>query len=82
MSILLLLDMFYEEWKEILLLWDQGNILDGYEKLLSKPHPVGKFAFNYLVGLKESLMVKLVHNLKATKFCCKIGLRREVTRTS
>ncbi len=38
MLILLLLNMFYEEWKEILLLWEQGKILNGYSKLPSRPH--------------------------------------------
>jgi hypothetical protein len=34
---MLLADLFYEEWKEILLLWKQGKILDEYGKLPSKP---------------------------------------------
>jgi hypothetical protein len=63
MSILLLLDMFYKEWKEILLLWEQGKILDGYCKLPSRPQHVGKSAFHFLVGLKETHMVKLAHEI-------------------
>jgi len=65
MSILLLSDLLYEEWKEILLLWEQGKILDKYGKLPSRPQLVGKSTFNYLVGLKEFHMVKLAHGLKA-----------------
>jgi hypothetical protein len=34
-------------------------------KLPSRPQLVGKSAFNCLVGLKESHMVKLLHGLKA-----------------
>jgi hypothetical protein len=30
---ILVLDMFYEEWKEILLLWEQGKILDNHNKI-------------------------------------------------
>jgi hypothetical protein len=37
MSILLLSDMFYEKWKEILLMWEHGRILDDYEKLPLRP---------------------------------------------
>jgi hypothetical protein len=37
MSIMLLLNLFYEKWKKILLLWEQGKILDGYGKLPSRP---------------------------------------------
>jgi hypothetical protein len=65
MSTLLFSNLFYEEWKEILLLWEQGKILDKYDKLLSRPQPMGKLTFNFLAGLKESHMVKLVHGLKA-----------------
>ncbi len=67
MSILLLLDLLYEEWKEILLLWEQGKILDGCGKLPSRPQLVGKLAFNCFMGLKESHMVKLAHGLKVHK---------------
>jgi hypothetical protein len=56
-----------EDWKEILLLWEQGNFLDEYGKLPSRPQPVGKSAFNCLVGLKEFYMVKLAHGSKAHK---------------
>ncbi len=42
MSIPLLSDLLYEKWKEILLLWEQGKILDGYGKMFSKPQPMGK----------------------------------------
>jgi hypothetical protein len=49
---MLLSNIFYEKWKEILLLWDQGKILDGYGKLPSRPQPMGKSTFNCLVGLK------------------------------
>jgi hypothetical protein len=38
---------------------------DEYDKLLSRPQLVGKLTFNYLVGLKEFHMVKLVFGLKA-----------------
>jgi len=62
--ILLLLDMLYNEWKEILLLWGQGKILDGYGKLPSRPQPIGKSSFNCLLGLKETYMVKFTHGLK------------------
>jgi hypothetical protein len=48
-----------------LLLWEEGKILDEYDKLPSKPQVVGKLAFNFLVGLKEFCMVNLVHGLKA-----------------
>jgi hypothetical protein len=65
MSNLLLLDMLYKEWKEILLLWEHVKILDGYDKLPSRPQPVGKSTFNCLVGLQEIHMVKLTHGLKA-----------------
>jgi hypothetical protein len=41
-----------------------GKILDGYGKLPSRPHLVGKSTFNCLVGVKESHMVKLAHGLK------------------
>jgi hypothetical protein len=65
MSILLLLDMLYKEWKEILILWEQGKVLDVYNKLPSRLQHVGKSAFNFLVGLKETHMVKLALGLKA-----------------
>jgi hypothetical protein len=45
-------------------LWERGKILDKYDKLFSRPQLVGKLTFNYLMGLKESHMVKLVHGLK------------------
>jgi len=64
MSILLILDLLYEEWKEILLLWKHGKILDRYDKLPLKPQPMGKSTFNCLMGLKESHMVKLTNGLK------------------
>jgi hypothetical protein len=64
MTILLFLDMFYNEWKYILLLWEQGKILNGYNKLPIRPQPIKKSAFNYLVGLKEIHMVKFAHGLK------------------
>jgi hypothetical protein len=64
-SLLLLSDMFYEKWKEILLLWEHGKILDMYYKLPSRPQPMGKSAFNCLMGFKEIHMVKHVHGLKA-----------------
>jgi hypothetical protein len=67
MSFLLILNMLYEEWKEILLLWEQGQILDGYNKLPSRPRLVVKSTFNCLVGFKEFHMVKLAHGLKAHK---------------
>jgi hypothetical protein len=53
MSIMLLSNLLYEEWKVILLLWEQGKILDKYGKLPSRPQLVGKSTFNCLVGLKE-----------------------------
>ncbi len=65
MSIMLLSNLLYEEWKEILLLWEQGKILDEYGKLPSRPQLVGKSTFNCFVGLKESHMMKLAHGLKA-----------------
>ncbi len=37
MPIMLLLDLFNEKWKEILLLWKQGKILDKYGNFFSKP---------------------------------------------
>jgi hypothetical protein len=37
MSIRLFSNLLHEEWKEILLLWEQGIFLDGYDKLLSRP---------------------------------------------
>jgi hypothetical protein len=64
MSILLLSNLIYEKWKDILLLWEQGKILDKYGKLLLKPQPVRKSVFNCLVGLKESHMEKLAYGLK------------------
>jgi len=67
MSIFLLSNLFYEKWKDILLLWEQGKILDEYGKLNSKPQLVKKLTFNCLKGLKESHMVKLAHGLKAHK---------------
>jgi hypothetical protein len=36
-----------------------------YNKLFARPQPVKKSAFNCLVGLKETHMVKLTHGLKA-----------------
>jgi hypothetical protein len=54
MSIFSLSNLLYEKWKDILLLWEQGKILDGYGKLNSKPQLVEKSTFNCLVGLKES----------------------------
>ncbi len=67
MSIFLLSNLFYEKWKDILLLWEQGKILDGYGKLNSKPQLVKKSTFNCVEGLKESHMVKLAHGLKVHK---------------
>ncbi len=55
MIILLFLDMFYNEWK---------MILDKYNKLLARPQPIKKSNFNYLVGLKETHIVKFAHGLK------------------
>jgi hypothetical protein len=64
MIILLFLDMLYNEWKEILLLSKHGKTLDGYNKLPTRPQPIKKSTFNYLVGLKEIHMVKFAHGLK------------------
>ncbi len=64
MIILLLSNMLYDEWKQILLLWEQSKILDGYAKLHARLQLVEKSAFNCFVGLKEICMVKLVHGLK------------------
>ncbi len=64
MTILLLSDEIYDEWGEILLMWEQGKILDGFKKLPLKPQPIKKSAFNCLVGLKDSRMQKLVNGLK------------------
>ncbi len=64
MTILLLLDMLYNEWKDLLLLWEHGKTLDGYNKLPTRPQPIKKSTFNYLVGLKEIHMVKFAHGLK------------------
>jgi hypothetical protein len=75
MSIMLLSNLFYEEWKQILLLWKHGKILDEYGKLPSRPQLMGKSAFNCLVGLKEFHMVKLVHGLRAHEIFCEIGLQ-------
>ncbi len=47
------------------MLWKQGKISDMYKKLPLKPQHVEKSAFNYLMGLKETHMVKLAHGLKA-----------------
>jgi hypothetical protein len=65
MSIPLFSDLLYEKWKEILLLGEWGKILDGYGKLPSRPQPMGKSTYNYLVGFKEFHMVKPMHGLKA-----------------
>jgi len=46
-------------------LWEQGKTLDRYGKFPSRPQPVGKSAFNYLVSLKETPMVKFAHGLKS-----------------
>jgi hypothetical protein len=63
MTILLLLNMLYDEWKQILLLWEQNKILDGYNKLHARLQLVEKSIFNCFVGLKEIYMVKLTHGL-------------------
>jgi hypothetical protein len=82
MSIMLLSNIFYEKWKEILLLWEQGKILDGYGKLPSRPQPMGKSTFNRLVGLKEFHMVKFVHGLKAHEILLQNQPMAKGTRTS
>jgi len=56
--------MVYDEWKHILLLWEQSKILDTYGKLHARLQFVEKLAFNCFVRLKEIYMVKLAHGLK------------------
>jgi len=56
--------MLFDEWKHILLLWEQSKILDRYDKLHARLQLIKKSAFNRFVGLKETYMVKLVHGLK------------------
>ncbi len=67
MTIFLLSNELYNEWGEILLMWEQGKILDGFGKLPLKPQLMEKFAFNCLVSLEESHMQKLMNNLKLQK---------------
>jgi hypothetical protein len=56
MTIFLLSNKFYNEWGEILLMWEHEKILDGFGKLPPKPQPMGKFAFNFLICFEESHM--------------------------
>jgi hypothetical protein len=48
-------------------MWEHGMIGDGFGKLPLKPQTMGKFTFNYFVGLKESHMQKLMNDLKSHK---------------
>lgn len=67
MTIFLLSNELYNEWGDILLMWEWGKILDGFKKLPLKPQPMGKSAFNFFVNLEEYHMQKLVNDLKSHK---------------
>jgi hypothetical protein len=61
LNILLLLNETYALWEKVLFKWENANLLDKPRKLPTmKVAPIGKLAFNCLVGLCKSQMAVLV----------------------
>lgn len=59
----------YALWEKVFLKWENGNILDGTRKLpIGKVTPIGKLAFNCLVGLREFQMATLAQGLLNYKY--------------
>jgi hypothetical protein len=74
MNILLLTDVVFQLWQNVLLEWERSNILDGSGDVPTRlPKPIGKSIFGCLVNLKEKQLEKLAKGL----FLKKTHLKRK-----
>jgi hypothetical protein len=61
MNILLLIDVVFQLWQNVLLECERCNILNGSQDVTNRsPKLICKFAFGYLENLKEIQLEKLV----------------------
>ncbi len=64
MNILLLINVVFQLWQNVLLEWDRCNILDGSRSVPTcLPKLIHKSAFGYLANIKETQFEKLAQGL-------------------
>jgi hypothetical protein len=61
MKILMLMDVVFQLWQNVLLEWERCTILDGFGNVLACPTKlINESTFGYLTNLKETQFEKLV----------------------